>query len=87
MSFAAFAYVIDHVPVTESPVCASENESVPLPKSASVTGPVQLPAISAGVGAVEDFAAHAASTAAAAIMNTRCISALWLSAMTIDVRL
>ena len=86
-SLAESAYVIDQVPVTESPVCASDNESVPLPKSASLTGPVQLPATSAGAGAVVDFAAHAASTAVAAIMNTRCISALWLSAMSIDVRL
>src|SRR6185312_9213862 len=64
MSFVVSAYTAAHVPVTESPVCVSANETALAPSSASDIDPDQSPETLNCAGAVVDLAAHAATAIA-----------------------
>ncbi len=67
--------VVVQVPVTESEgYCTSDNDSVPVPRRASVIGPDQLLATPPVVGPVEEFAVQATMVTVPTIMSTRCIS-------------
>ena len=75
-SYPAFENVVAQVPDNESLAAwIIESDNVPLPRSASKTGPDQLPDTFVTTGAVADFPPHETTATIPAITSNRFISA------------